>query len=206
MRVGWRWRAAVGFAFSLFAAISTATLCLVATNCSGIDATPASPAQIQALKTAAATVPPLRAADKIHVIVYEEPSLTADYVIDPSGFVTLPLAGTIKAAGLTPNRLAMELAGKLGSKYLKNPQVTVEVVEFRPFYIGGEVQKPGAYTYIGGLNVLSAFAIAGGRTYRANRSYVLIQHENEENMHRYELNWPIPILPGDIIEVPQRYI
>lgn len=138
--------------------------------------------------------------------VYNEPSLSGDFQIDPSGYVSLPLAGTIKAAGLTQHELETELEQKFSTGYLKNPKITVGISEFRPFYIVGEVEKPGAYPYTGGLNVLAAIAIAGGTTYRADQSRIEIQHPGEKEMHEYDMSVPIPVLPGDIIKVPRRYI
>jgi len=179
--------------------------CLFVCACAGAEAPAATGGDIEALKAVAAAPPRLLPGEKIHVIVYGEDSLTGTYAIDPSGYVTLPLAGTVKAAGLTPEKLQEQLAKQYAEKYLKNPKVTVEVTEFRPFYILGEVDKPGVYPYSGGLNVLNAIAIAGGRTYRARDSYVLIQHVGENDMHKYQLNRSIPILPGDIIQVPRRY-
>lgn len=172
----------------------------------GANAPPVSESQRKALEAEAAAPPRLQAGEKIHVTVYGEPSLTGDYQIDPSGFVSLPLAGTVKAAGLTQQELEEALTTKFAGGYLKNPKITVGITEFRPFYIVGEVEKPGAYPYTGGLTVLSAIAIAGGTTYRANQSKVLIEHAGEDSMHEYSTGAPIPILPGDIIQVPRRYI
>jgi protein involved in polysaccharide export with SLBB domain len=194
-----------GWAVRLSAAFGSLGLCLLVAGCGGTTAQPASPAELDALKTAATAAPILTAGEKINIIVYGEASLTGDYLIDPSGYVSLPLAGTVKAAGLTPDQLERNLEKQFGSKYLTNPKVTVEVVEFRPFYILGEVEKPGAYPYAGGLTVLSAVAIAGGTTYRAKTSEVLIQHLGEDHMREYQLTEPIPILPGDIIQIPRRY-
>ncbi len=184
-------------------------LCLlilpVLTAC-GAGAPPVTEAERKALEAEAAAPPQLQAGEKIHVTVYGEPSLSGDYQIDPSGLVSLPLAGTLKAAGLTQQQLEQALTAKFAGGYLKDPKITVGISEFRPFYIVGEVEKPGAYPYTGGLTVLSAIAIAGGTTYRANQSEVLIQHVGEEGMREYNTNSPIPILPGDIIQVPRRYI
>jgi protein involved in polysaccharide export with SLBB domain len=188
-----------------FSALAPLGLCLVLSGCGGTLAEPATPAELEALKTAATAAPVLAAGEKINIIVYGEASLTADYLIDPSGYVSLPLAGAIKAAGLTPDQLERNLEKQFGSKYLTNPKVTVEVVEFRPFYILGEVVKPGAYPYAGGLTALSAIAIAGGTTYRAKTSEILIQHLGEDHVREYQLNEPVPILPGDIIQIPRRY-
>src|SRR5690349_6048926 len=181
-------------------------LCLVLSGCGGMSARPVTDAERQALERAAAGSPVLQAGEKIRVTVYGEPSLSGEYPIDPSGFVSLPLAGTVKAAGLSQQQLEQDLAQKFSSGYLKNPKITVSVAQFRPFYIVGEVEKPGAYPYTGGLTVLSAIAIAGGTTYRANQSNVLIQHPGESSMRAYDLSAPIPILPGDIIQIPRRYI
>lgn len=172
----------------------------------GANAPPVTEAERKALEAEAAAPPQLQAGEKLHVTVYGEPSLSGDYQIDPSGLVSLPLAGTVKAAGLTQQQLEQALTAKYASGYLKDPKITVGIAEFRPFYIVGEVEKPGAYPFTGGLTVLSAIAIAGGTTYRANQSKVLIQHAGEDSMREYNTDSPIPILPGDIIQIPRRYI
>lgn len=174
--------------------------------CSGGNVEPATQTQISALKAAAGAPPRLLPGEKLHVVVYDEPNLTGDFTIDPSGYLSLPVAGTMKVAGMTPAQLRDKLVLAFRNAHIKNPGVTVAVAEFRPFYILGEVDKPGVYPYIGGLNVMSAIAIAGGQTYRANQSKVLIQHVGETALHSYDLDWPIPVLPGDIIQIPRRYI
>jgi protein involved in polysaccharide export with SLBB domain len=175
-------------------------------GCGGGNVRPVTEAERKALEAEAAAPPKLQSGDKIHVTVYNEPTLSGEYQIDPSGFVSLPLAGTIKAAGLTQKELEQQLESKFSTGYLKDPKITVGVSEFRPIYIVGEVEKPGAYPYTGGLTALSAIAIAGGATYRANQSKIEIQHPGETEMHEYDMSEPIPILPGDIIKVPRRYI
>jgi polysaccharide export outer membrane protein len=180
--------------------------CLFLLGCSaGSSLGPASEAEQNAIVETAKGSPRLQAGEKIRVTVYGEASLSGDYQIDPSGYLSLPLAGTVKAAGLTQAELEQELAKKFRSEYLRNPRVTVSIMEFRPFYILGEIEKPGAYPYTSGLNVLSAIAIAGGTTYRGSRSTVLIQHPGESGMREYPLASSVPILPGDIIRIPQRY-
>jgi polysaccharide export outer membrane protein len=154
---------------------------------------------------ATAQAPRLQPGEKIRVNVFNEASLSGDFQIDPSGFVSLPLAGSVQAAGLTQAELEQALAKKYSSQYLKNPKVTVSVAEFKPFYIMGEIEHPGSYPYTSGLNVLSAIAIAGGTTYRASKSTIQIQHPGETGLKEYALDTSVPILPGDIIRVPQRY-
>jgi polysaccharide export outer membrane protein len=173
---------------------------------SGASLGPVSPAEQQALiESAATTSPTLHPGEKIRVIVFGEDRLSGEYEIDPAGFVSLPLAGTIKAAGLNKQQLERDLSKKFSGEYLRNPRVTVDVTSFRPFYIMGEVTKAGEYQFKSGLNVMSAIAIAGGTTYRANRSTVLIQHIGENGFREYPLSPTIPVSPGDLIRVPQRY-
>src|SRR5712691_4594123 len=180
--------------------------CQLLAGCgAGSNLGPATEAEQNAIVETSKGSPRLQAGEKIRVTVYGEASLSGDYQIDPSGYLSLPLAGTVKAAGLTQAELEQELAKKFRSEYLRTPRVTVSIMEFRPFYILGEIEKPGAYPYTSGLNVLSAIAIAGGTTYRGSRSTVLIQHPGESGMREYPLTGSIPILPGDIIRIPQRY-
>lgn len=205
LRVKWRSAAPRGANGRTISAISLLLLCLLSAACS-TSAPQVTETERKALEAEAAAPPQLQAGEKIHVTVYGEPTLSGDYQIDPSGFVSLPLAGTVKAAGLNQQELEQALITKYSGGYLKDPKITVGIAEFRPFYIVGEVSKPGAYPYTGGLTVLSAIAIAGGTTYRANQSEVLIQHAGEDHMLEYNTDAPIPILPGDIIQVPRRYI
>ena len=179
--------------------------CVLLSACGGVSAPPATPADLERVRAAAAAPPRLQAGEKIRITIFGENSLSGEYQIDPSGFVSLPLAGTAKAAGLTQDELARQLETNLRSGYLRDPKVTVSILEFRPFYILGEIEKPGSYPYSSSLNVMSAIATAGGSTYRASQSTVLIQRAGEDEMRTYDVSKPIPILPGDIIQVPRRY-
>ena len=159
----------------------------------------------QLIKSAATTSPALQPGEKIRITVFGEDRLSGDYEIDPAGFISLPLAGSVKAAGLSKPQLEKELAAKFRGEYLRNPKVTVDVASFRPFYILGEVSHPGEYPFKSGLNVMSAIAVAGGSTYRASRSNVMIQHIGEKGFKEYPLTPTIPVLPGDLIRLPERY-
>lgn len=147
----------------------------------------------------------LAAGDKIRVTVFGEDKISGDYDIDTAGYVSLPLAGSVMAAGLSKPELERELARQLSGDYLKSPKVTVSVINFRPFFILGEVEKPGEYQYRSGMNVLSAMAMAGGPTYRASRSSILIQRAGTTQLKEYPLDTTVSILPGDLVRVPERY-
>lgn len=165
----------------------------------------ATSADIETLAASATAPHRFQGGEKIKINVFNEPSLSGDYDVDPNGMVSLPLAGTVRAVGLTQAQFEKELAQKFRSDYLRNPKVTVSILQFRPIYIVGEVEKQGEYPFKPGLNVLTAMAGAGGGTYRANRSYVLIQHYGENGMRQYPQQGGTMVLPGDLIKVPERY-
>jgi polysaccharide export outer membrane protein len=179
-------------------------LCVGACS-NGPNRQPVSAEELQSMTAASAATPLLQRGDKIRVTVYGEDKIGGDYEIDPGGFVTLPLTGPLQAAGLTRIAFQRVLTQKLRSEYLKNPQVSIDVVAFRPIYVMGEVERPGEYPFKGGLNIVSATALAGGVTYRGNRSTVLIQHSDETAPKEYPLVSTVPIFPGDIIQVPERF-
>ena len=196
-RVGMRY--AMNWVFACSVALAVAFLV------SGCTATSLSEAEQQSWAAAATAAPQLQPGDKIRINVFGEDKLSGDYEIDQSGQISLPLAGTVAAVGLTQTELEQALAKKFRSEYLKNPKVTVTIATLKPFYMMGEVEKPGEYAYKSGLNVLTALAIAGGPTYRASRNTVEIQRRGETSMREYPISSSVPILPGDVIRVPQRY-
>ena len=148
----------------------------------------------------------LQAGEKIRITVYGEESLTGDYDVNPAGYVTMPLIGAIKAVGRSQSELGKEIANRyVRGGFLQDPHVTVAVVQFKPFYVMGEVVNSGEFPFRSGLNVHTAVAMAGGFTYRASRSYVLIRHPGDEVWKEYSLAEPVPIAPGDLIRVPERY-
>src|SRR5215831_12768975 len=172
---------------------------------SGCTASMLSEAEQQSLAASATAAPKLQPGDKIRVTVYGEDKLSGDYQIDQSGQISLPLAGTVEAVGLTQSQLEQALAKKFRSEYLRNPKVTVTISTLQPFYLMGEVERPGEYSYRSGLNVLTALAIAGGPTYRASKNTVQIQRRGETSMREYPVSTSVPILPGDVVKVPERY-
>ena len=180
-------------------------LLVVALLVSGCGAGSISEAEQQSLAAAATAPPTLQPGDKISVNVFGEDKLSGQFEVDQSGQISLPLSGTIKAQGLTQRGLEQALAQKFRSEYLRNPKVTVTVVTLAPYYMMGEVKTPGMFVYKSGLNVLTAMAIAGGPTYRASRSTVEIQRRGEVAKRDYPISATVPVLPGDVINVPERY-
>lgn len=143
--------------------------------------------------------------DRVRVIVFGEQDLSGEFVVSGEGKVSLPLIGEIQASGATSSVLQTRIADALKQGYLNTPRVNVEVLTFRPFYIFGEVNKPGEYPYVNGMTIERAVAIASGYTYRANKKKVFIKHANETKEVDVSLSSPIMIQPGDTIRVAERY-
>lgn len=147
----------------------------------------------------------LGSSDKIRVITFGEESLSGEFLIGGSGKVSLPLVGEVQAAGLTIPEFQTEVETALKNGYLKEPRVSVEVLTYRPFYILGEVQKPGEYPYSNGLTVLNAVATANGFTYRANSKRVFIKRTDSAAEEEFPLTSVTPVAPGDTIRIGERF-
>jgi len=147
----------------------------------------------------------LGSGDKVRVIVFGETDLGGEFVVDDAGFLRLPLIGQLSAAGRTLRQLEDDIAERLAAQYLRNPRVSVEVLNYRPFYIIGEVNKPGEYPFVANMSVLNAIAVAGGYTYRANESSVYIRRKGSKEEVKYPADDSTKLLPGDIVNVVERW-
>jgi len=155
--------------------------------------------------TAGAPIYRLAADDKVRVNVYGEEGLTGTYVIGSNGDLSYPLLGAVKAAGLSVPELQAVLTGRLRREFVKDAKVSVDITEYRPFFVLGEVSRSGQYPYRVGLTVNAAVATAGGFSYRANRKVVAIQHLNQPGEVRYRLDPSLQVLPGDTVRVLERF-
>lgn len=143
--------------------------------------------------------------DQVRLTVFRHEDLSGQFEIDGEGFFAMPLVGEIMTAGLTARQLENEIEIRLKSGgYLVNPQVSIEVLNYRPFYIIGEVNNPGSYQYISGMTVIKAVALAGGFSYRAAQGDIVISRGGSEGP-QIEARPETAVLPGDIIEVPERF-
>jgi len=142
--------------------------------------------------------------DKLRVIVFGEPDLSGEFDVSGSGNVALPLIGQVRAKDLTLSEFEDAVEAKFSEGYLNNPRVSVEVLNYRPFYIYGEVENSGQYPYTNGMTVLNAIAVAGGYTYRANTDRVFITR-GEGAEQTYPASQAVRVLPGDVVRVPERF-
>lgn len=166
--------------------------------------TPGAPAQ-----SASRSGPPsveyrLGAGDGLRVRVFGRDELSGDFSVNPQGHIAFPLLGEIEAAGLTVPEFSERLGDALRNGYVREPNISIEIATYRPFYILGEVQKPGAYPYSPGLTAVGAVATAGGFTYRANSRRIFIQHAGQSGERAYALTGSTIVQPGDTVRVPER--
>jgi protein involved in polysaccharide export with SLBB domain len=143
--------------------------------------------------------------DKIRVITFGEASLTGEFLVSGAGRVSFPLIGDVDATGKSAGEFQAAVENALKDGYIKEPKVSVEVLTYRPFYILGEVMKPGEYPYTNALNVNNAVATAGGFTYRADTKRVFIKRANEQTEESYPLTASILVAPGDTIRIKERF-
>jgi polysaccharide export outer membrane protein len=146
------------------------------------------------------------AGDRLRITVFDEPNLTNDYVVNESGAVAVPLIDEVPANQLTTSQLAGKIAEKLKTGgYVLTPKVAVEILKHRPFYILGEVAKPGEYPYTGDLTLAQAVATAGGYTARADTHSIRIQRGTGEQPAQVKLDAPLRIAPGDTIIIKEAF-
>lgn len=142
--------------------------------------------------------------DKLNVTVFGQADLSGEFEIDSSGFISMPLMGQIEAADRTVRDLQKQLEARLDKEFIVDPRVSIEVRNFRPFFILGQVNKPGSYPYQSGIDIRQAVAIGGGFTRRALTDAVLLIRRTSEGKIRYKATLDVPVLPGDTIEVERR--
>ncbi|MGH1418535.1 MAG: polysaccharide biosynthesis/export family protein [Hyphomicrobiaceae bacterium] len=142
--------------------------------------------------------------DKLKISVYGEEDLSGDFEINALGLVSMPLIGEVRAKGQSVARLRENIKSKLADGYLNNPRVAIEVLNYRSFFVHGEVRNGGEFKYKVGTRLRDAIATAGGYTYRAVHDHVLVTREGRREI-RINLPTDAPVLPGDNIRVPERF-
>ena len=143
--------------------------------------------------------------DRLRVFVYGQPNLSRAYTVDHDGRITVPLIGNVEARGRTTRDLAGTIRSRLGAEYVRDPQVTVDILQNRPFFIYGEVKTAGQYPFVSGMTVETAIAIAGGYSERAStRSYRITRRINGF-VDQMEAPGDYPLLPGDTVYVNERF-
>ena len=147
----------------------------------------------------------LGSGDKLRLTVYGEPNLSGSFDVNDQGAVTLPLIGAVTVSGSTISEAETDITQRYAKDYLVNPRVNIEVLNYRPFFILGEINHPASYPYIVGMTVINAIALAGGYTARANKDRIVIKRANAPGTGEQPVAEDDPVLPGDVIRVPERF-
>jgi len=147
----------------------------------------------------------LGSGDRLRVIVFGQDSLSNSYAVDGSGRIAMPLIGLIDARSRTTYALARQIEGRLREGYLRDPKVSVEVEQYRPFFVLGEVTTSGQFPYVNNMTVQTAVAIAGGFGPRANRNYAELTRIYNGETYIVEVPLTTPVRPGDTITIRERF-
>ena len=144
----------------------------------------------------------LGAGDEVRVTVFNHADLSGQFTVSGDGVIAMPLVGDIKAGGMTPQEVEAGIKDALEPDFLKNASVNVDVLNYRPFYILGEVNKPGSYPYVSGMKVVNAVALSGGYTVRASQGKIFIERGGQQKV---PADPQTQVMPGDIVHVPERF-
>ena len=147
----------------------------------------------------------LGSGDEVKITVFDEPDLSGTFVVDGQGAIMLPLIGQIEVVNLSFSETSRLLEARFKDGWLRDPKVTTELVKGRPYYILGEVNKPGEYPYVSGLTVMNAVASAGDFAYRADKRYILIKSASSPDEREVELTPTTAVRPGDTIRIRERF-
>jgi polysaccharide export outer membrane protein len=142
--------------------------------------------------------------DKLKIVTFGEADLSGDFEVSSTGHIAMPLIGEVQAAGHTVSEVQSTITSKLSQGFMRNPHISIEVLGYRPFFIVGEVMKPGSYNYVNGMSVINAVAMAGGYTYRADKDDIKLKH-NDGDTKEEKVTETAIVHPGDVISVAERF-
>lgn len=143
--------------------------------------------------------------DRIAIQVFDEPDLTMELQVSASGVINYSYVGTVEVAGQTPKQIEEQITQILADGYLINPSVNVNITQYRPFFVNGEVRNPGGYAYQPGLTVARAIALAGGLTDRASKRKMYLVEGGSSNNDRVRVDMDRTIEPGDVITIDEGF-
>jgi len=144
--------------------------------------------------------------DVVRVAVYGDPELSKSYRVDDGGAIMFPLVGAVRVRGTTTEMAARSLARALANGFMRNPDVSVEVETYRPFFIQGAVRTSGQFSYIYGMTLRAAIATAGGFSDTADRTRAVVYRRQGDEMVKGTVKLDFPIQPGDTIVILERWL
>jgi protein involved in polysaccharide export with SLBB domain len=161
---------------------------------------------VQAQDPAPETGYTLNAGDSIRIHVYGEEDLTfQQLLIGHNGRISYPFLGELKVTGKSAAELQQMLIDGLKPDYLVDPRISVSIVKYRPFFVNGEVNRPGGVAFQPGLTLRKAISLAGGFTERANKKQVLVIADNDPQHKEQKVGLDYRVQPGDIFTVQDTF-
>lgn len=144
--------------------------------------------------------------DRVSVTVYQEADLSVTGVrVKANGTISYPLLGDLQISGLTSQQVHSLVKERLQDGYLKKPNITVSIDSYRLYFIKGEVKRPGGYSFVDGLTVAKAVALAGGYTVRASEGSISVARELDPDNPTESAGANTPVRPGDVITVGESF-
>ena len=141
--------------------------------------------------------------DRVRVDVFREPDLSGEASVESSGNINYPLIGYVRAVGLTPQQLELDFVNRLRNGFLRNPDVRVSVVRYRPIFISGAVRNTGVFAFSEGLTVEKALTLASGLTPLASVRRIFVLREGAPASAREKIGLDAPLYPGDTLFVEE---
>lgn len=144
--------------------------------------------------------------DRVRVIVFGMDAISNVYSVGDTGAISMPLLGAIQAGGLTASELEERISAQIVREQLRrDPSTNVQIEQYRPFFVLGEVQRPGQYPYVPGMSLKTAVAIAGGYTFRAEEDYAAVTRSVDDRVIEGRALPTTAILPGDTIYIYESW-
>ena len=146
--------------------------------------------------------------DQVSIQVYGEPELSVQNKVAVNGHMTYPFLGEVLVAGLTANQLEQKIADGLKGDFLVDPKVSVTIVEYRPFFVNGQVKSPGSFPYQPGLTVRKAVSLAGGMSERGSEKRLSVISDSDKqkgNRKGRSVRMEDALGPGDILTVDESF-
>jgi polysaccharide export outer membrane protein len=174
----------------------SASACLIASGCASSEA------GLPALSTTAPSGYHLGPGDQLRVSVSGLDAMNNTYLVDDTGAIAVPMLDPIVVSGKTIRETEAAIADKIRARQIVlDPRVSAQVIAYRPFFIAGEVQKPGQYPYVPGMSLMTAVSVAGGYTFRANTKKATITRAAVKASATQDTR----VLPGDLIVVRESW-
>lgn len=193
---GWIGRIGSSVAHRIAGMLLGSLLLLALAGCEGTASPDLKPLDINAYQ--------LAPGDIVSIAVFEHPEISGEFTIDGAGYLAMPPLGRVPAAGKTVEQLEAIVRVPLDQSFIVDPQVSVQVLTYRPIFVLGEVKTPGKYEYSAAMTVREAVALSGGYTRRARTSSMTLVRPAPGGRTTYDAVEDTPLFPGDTVEIQRR--